>query len=503
MDYDVIVVGGGPVGMMLASELALAEVKVCILERLKDTTPYSRALTLHPRTLEIMDMRGLKQKLLSKGKPLPTGHFAALDCRLNFSELDSSSNYTLVIPQYDTEKVLEEWAKNLGVELRREEEVISVRQDEKEVEIVAVGPKGESRLTAEYVVGAEGARSTVRKQAGIPFTGTNETFTAMLGDVVLSNPTESNVVSHFSEQGLVMIVPFTSQMHRIIMIDRERMAVPKEEPVTIEELRSGLIRILGSDLGISESYWLSRFGNATRQAESYREGRIFLAGDAAHIHLPAGGQGLNVGLQEAMNIGWKLAAKLKGRAPDWLLDSYHQERFPINTALLRNTEIQALLMTEFSPRVLALRSMMSELLQIPKANHLISAQISALDVRYTPDAYSPQHVLNGSRLTDLKLSLENHTTKNAYELLHSGSFLLLHLASDERLLNASIEWSQYPHLQFVCASLTGEASEWDDVHTALIRPDGYIAWAVSQLATEHLEVIKQGIRRWCGGDDFS
>ncbi|MED4732296.1 monooxygenase [Aneurinibacillus migulanus] len=502
MDYDVIVVGGGPVGMMLASELALADVKVCVLERLKETTPYSRALTLHPRTLEILDLRGLKQKILSKGKPIPTGHFAGLDSRLNFSALNSSSNYTLFIPQHDTEKVLEEWAKNLGVEIRREEEVLSVRQDQKGVEIVAAGPKGESKLSAAYVVGTDGARSTVRKQVGIPFVGTSQTFTAMLGDVVLLNPPESNVVSRFSEHGLVMIVPVTPQMHRIVMIDRERMAVPKEEPVTLEELRSGLIRILGSDFGISEAYWLSRFGNATRQAERYREGRIFLAGDAAHIHFPAGGQGLNVGLQEAMNLGWKLAAKLKGRASDWLLDSYHAERFPINTALLRNTEIQTLLMSEFSPRMVALRGMLSELLHIPKANQLIAAQISAFDVRYAPDMDSPQHALNGSRLKELKLRLENGIMRNAYELLYSGSFLLLHLASDESL-NDGAEWSNYPHLQFVRASLVEEAPEWDDVHTALIRPDGYIAWVVSRSVPEYLDAIKQGIRRWCGGYDFS
>nr|WP_277818779.1 monooxygenase [Bacillus sp. TL12] len=487
--------------MMLASELTLAGVKVCVLERLKETTPYSRALTLHPRTLEIFDMRGLKTKIMSKGKMISTGHFAALDTRLDFSALDSSSNYTLFIPQHDTEKMLEEWARSLGVEIRREEEVVSIRQDRQGVEVVSVGPNGESVLSAAYVVGADGARSIVRKQVGIPFVGTNTTFTAMLGDVVLSNPPESSVISRFSQQGLVMIVPVTPQLHRVVLIDPERMDMPKEEPVTLEELRSGLIRILGSDFGISEPYWLSRYGNATRQAERYRKGRIFLGGDAAHIHFPAGGQGLNVGLQEAMNLGWKLAAEIKGWAPDWLLDSYHAERFPINTALLRNTEVQTLLF-EFTPRMMELRDMLSSLLQIPAANYLLSAQISAFNVRYAPDAEALSHPLNGRRFTELKLRLENGAIWNAYELFHSGSFLLLHLASDEHVDDA-VEWSKYKHVQVVRASLIEKTSDWNDVHTALIRPDGHIAWAVSKSEPDRMEAIRQGIIRWCGGHDFS
>ncbi|WP_127483905.1 monooxygenase [Paenibacillus ehimensis] len=498
MDYEVIVVGGGPVGMMLAAELALAKVKVCLLERLKETTPYSRALTLHPRSLELFDLRGLKTKLLRIGKPLPTGHFAALDTRLDFSVLDSSSNYTLYISQHDTEKVLEAWAQSVGVEIRRETEVVSVRQDAQGVEVTAFGKNGEAVLTAAYVVGADGAGSLVRKQAGIPFEGTDTTLTAMLGDVVLANPPETNTLSRFTEHGLVMIVPVTDRLHRVVMIDPVRKEVPKEEPVTLEELRSGLQRILGSDLGICEPFWLSRYGNATRQAKRYREGRIFLAGDAAHIHFPAGGQGLNVGLQEAMNLGWKLAAELKGRAPDWLLDSYHSERFPVNTALLRNTQAQTMLMgMEFSPRMMGLRSMLSDLLRIPEANKELAAQLAAFDVRYAPDEEALPHALNGRRFTELKLRLDNGTVLNAYELFHSGCFVLLHLASDDRL-NDNVQWAGDGHIRVVRASIAGQEAEWDDVHTALIRPDGHIAWAVPRSEPQPLEAIKQGVVRWCG-----
>lgn len=497
MDYEVVVVGGGPVGMLLAAELALAKVKVCLLERLKETTPYSRALTLHPRSLELFDLRGLKAKLLSIGKPLSEGHFAALDTRLDFSVLDSSSNYTLYISQHDTEKVLEARAQSLGVEIRREMEVVSVRQHTEGVEVTAVGQNGEAVLTAAYVVGADGAGSLVRKQAGIPFEGTDTTLTAMLGDVVLANPPATNALSRFTEHGLVMIVPVTDRLHRVVMIDPERREVPKEEPVTLEELRSGLERILGSDLGISEPFWLSRYGNGTRQAKRYREGRIFLAGDAAHIHFPAGGQGLNVGLQEAMNLGWKLAAELKGRAPDWLLDSYHAERFPVNTALLRNTQAQTLLMgLEFSPRMMGLRSILSDLLRIPEANKELASRIAAFDVRYAPDEEAP-HALNGRRFAELKLRLDNGSVLNAYELFHPGCFVLLHLASDDRL-NDAVPWREYGHIRAVRASLAGRDAEWDDVHTALIRPDGHVAWAISRSEKQPLEAVKRGIVRWCG-----
>lgn len=433
---------------------------------------------------------------------MATGHFAALDTRLDFSVLDSSSNYTLFIPQQETERVLEEWARSLGVEIRREEEVVSVRQDESGVEVVAVGPHGESIRTALYVVGADGASSIVRKQAGIPFIGTDTTFTAMQGDVVLKNPPETGVASCFNDHGLVMIVPLPAGRHRVVMIDPQRMSVPKEEPVTLEELRTGLLRILGDDLGISDPYWMTRFGNATRQAERYREGRIFLAGDAAHIHFPAGGQGMNVGLQEAINLGWKLAAQVKGWAPEWLLDSYHTERFPVNTALLTNTQVQTLLFggSEFSPSIKALRNMLSRLLQIPEANYQLASEISAFHVRYEPDGESPPHEWNGQRFTELNLRLENEESKNAYELLHSGSFLLLHLGSDERL-DAAIEWPKYKQIQVVRASLVGGSADWHGVHTALIRPDGYIAWAVSRSEPYPVQAIRKGIGRWFGEGD--
>ncbi|MCZ8520288.1 MULTISPECIES: monooxygenase [Paenibacillus] len=498
MDYEVVIVGGGPVGMLLAAELALAEVRVCVLERLKETTPYSRALTLHPRSLELLDMRGWKADLMNLGQPVHTGHFAALETRLDFSALDSASNFSLFIPQHATERVLEEKARELGADIRRGVEVVSVQQHEQGMEIGAVSAEGPFSLSAAYAVGADGAGSLVRKQAGIAFEGTGDTLTAMLGDVVLAERSGPGVLSRYTEQGLAMIVPLPDGMHRVVVIDPERTGVPKGEPVTLEELRAALIRILGSDLGMCRPYWLSRFGNAARQAAQYRSRRLFLAGDAAHIHFPAGGQGLNVGLQEAMNLGWKLAAELQGRAPAWLLDSYHEERFPVNTELLRNTGVQTMLMgSEFSPRMQELRSMLSSLLQIPEANAQLAGGISAFHIRYAPDPAAMPHALNGRRFTELKLRLEDGTLRMAYELFHPGRFVLLHLAADERLERFAQGWRDR-HLRVVRASAAAAAPDWDGVHTALIRPDGYIAWAVCRSAPEPWEAVRQGLARWCG-----
>ncbi|WP_145133159.1 monooxygenase [Paenibacillus sp. Y412MC10] len=494
MKYEVILIGGGPVGMMLAGELALAGVKVCVIERLKETTPYSRALTVHPRTLEILDLRGVKSKLISKGRLLSRGHFAGLETPLDFSVLDSSSNHTLFLPQSETEKVLEEWALSLGAEVWRGFEALSVHQDEDGVDVKIAGPHGETTLRSAYVVGTDGARSLVRKHANISFEGTDATFTAILGDAVLSDLAPMSVISRITEKGLVSIMPINDHIYRVLIIDMERRNISKDEKVTLEEFRSSLIRTTGSDLGLNDVKWMSRFGNATRQAGRYRNGRLFLAGDSAHIHFPAGGQGMNVGLQEAMNLGWKLAGAIKGWAPDWLLDSYHTERFPWNTALLRNTEVQTLLL-DVTPPITELRSMLANLIQIPEANYQIAAQISAIDVYYAPDAEAPSHPLNGKRFKDLRLKLKDGQLINSYPLLHKGTFLLLHFHSNEQ---NSGQWETYSNLQVLHASLAEADADWNDVHTALIRPDGHIAWAISLSEANPMQKINEGITRWCG-----
>ncbi|MEC0583492.1 monooxygenase [Bacillus spizizenii] len=490
MNVEAVIIGGGPVGFMLASELAMAGVKTCVIERLEKSVPHSKALTLHPRTLELLEMRGLLERYVSKGSKIPSGHFSMLDTRLDFSGLDTSCPYTLLLPQAKTEQLLEEHARSLGAEVFRGAEALSVTQNGTEAQTIFKDRDGSLRtITSMFVVGADGAGSTVRKQAGIEFPGTDSTVTAALGDVALLSPPPSGVLSLYTKEGGFMIVPLSPDRYRVVVISPYRTQTPKDTPVTEEELKTDLIRICGTDFGLTEPSWMSRFGNAARQAKRYRDGRIFLAGDAAHIHFPAGGQGLNVGLQDAMNLGWKLAAAVKGAAPSWLLDSYHKERYPAAEELLRNTGVQTKLF-DFTQAGLHLRSMMSELFAFPEVNRYVAGQISALDVRYEADPNMAPHRLNGARLPDMELILPDGSSERLYSYLQNGTLVLLSLTQE------ACDHSRLKGLRTVNASLAEPNEKLRDVHTILIRPDGYVAWAVDASAPDYAEVIQAGISRW-------
>ncbi|MCY1042301.1 FAD-dependent monooxygenase [Corallococcus sp. bb12-1] len=479
---DVAVVGGGPTGLMLACELALAGVRVQMFERRAEPVRESRALTLHPRSLEVLALRGLEGRFLERGRPLPTGHFAMLDTRLDFSVLDTRFPYTLFIPQAVTEALLEARARELGVAVHRGHTVEVLRQDVEGVELEGTSEAGAFRVRARFVVGADGARSAVRRLAGIAFPGTDVTRTAVLGDVTLAAPPSQPAIGITNTRGGVMVVPMAPGVHRIVVNDPLREQVPLREPVTLDELRESVTRIAGTDFGMKEPRWLSRFGNETRLAERYRDGRVLLAGDAAHIHFPAGGQGLNVGLQDAMNLGWKLAAVVKDGAPDVLLDSYQGERRPVGDALIRNTLAQTALIGA-TQETLALRTLMSDLLRAPKLNREFADSISALDVGYAAlDVPSPQvdtpllPEWSGRRLGDLELRGEDGTDVPLYSALHPGRWLLLGLGDDSRALPRwEPGWpSNVTHLR---ARAPAGRDELQNVGGMLVRPDGHVGWA--------------------------
>ncbi|WP_257462043.1 FAD-dependent oxidoreductase [Archangium lipolyticum] len=481
---DVVVVGGGPTGLMLACELALAGISVRVLERREEPVRQARALTLHPRSLEVLALRGWEGRFLERGRPLPTGHFSMLDTRLDFSTLDTTFKYTLFISQIVTEQLLEERAHELGVDVRRGHEVRELQQDADGVGLAGVAGSESFRCRARYVVGADGARSIVRQLAGIEFEGTDTSITAMLGDVVLAEPPSTPAFSVTNLRGGLMIVPLAPGIHRVLVTDPERMRASLKESVTLDELKRSATAIAGTDFGMKEPQWLSRFGNETRLAKSYMSGRVLLAGDAAHIHFPAGGQGLNVGLQDAMNLGWKLAGVLRDQAPPSLLESYHRERHPVGHALLRNTEAQTALMS-FTPSGLALRELMSELLKNPVLNHSLAERIGAMDVRY-PELElpasrcegEPVKALTGKRLPDLELKLPDGATRKLYSYMHDGRWLLLRLREGSGpSLQLDPRWMRWTNV--VQARVGDDREELRGLSALLLRPDGHVgqAWA--------------------------
>lgn len=486
---EVIVAGAGPVGLLLACELALAGVRVTVLERRMETVPQSRALTMHGRTLEMLALRGVAERFLARGMPIPSGHFAGLPTRLDFSACDSTYPFTLFIPQSVTEQLLEAWAGELGVDLRRGAMVESTGQDEEGVWVAGTQAGAPFRLAGRYLVGADGARSLVRQQAGIAFDGLPPTKTAMLGDVLLRTPPAGRALSLGNPAGGLMIVPLGGELYRVIAVDAQRIDVPVEVPVTLEELAAATRRVAGDDFGMHAPQWLSRFSNQTCLAQSYRQGRIFLAGDAAHIHLPAGGQGMNVGMQDAMNLGWKLAAMLRGRGDAaWLaglLDSYEAERHPVGAALYRNTLAQsALMMNSFDPAGQALRATFSELMTGAELNAILAHDLSGFGIRY-PAALLPGPQdgeacarWTGRRLPDWPLRHADGTASSLYRHLAGGRWVVLRVDGGAQAgWHGAFdgEWAET-----VAATVPGREAELEGVAALVIRPDGHVDYAVAR-----------------------
>ncbi|MFH9616153.1 FAD-dependent monooxygenase [Streptomyces pratensis] len=459
----VVIAGGGPTGLWLAAELRLAGTPVTVLEARHERDPHSKALTLHPRTLEILAFRGVAEPFLAEGRRIPSGHFGGLDDRMDFGALDTPYPFTLALPQARTEELLEESALAAGADIRRGHRVTGLTQDEDGVTVEAAGPDGPYTLRAAYLVGCDGTRSTVREAAGIAFPGTDATTWGWLGDVALDAPPEGGAYAASGPAGGVMVVPMPEGVHRIVGGDPDSNGPDHPGELTLDALRAKVTRIAGTDFGMRDPRWLSRFGNATRQAAAYRAGRVLLAGDAAHMHYPAGGVGLNVGLQDATNLGWKLAATLAGTAPDGLLDSYHAERHPVGADLLLSTRAQTALMNAHSAEGQDLRTLLSRLIAtVPAFSLSLAERLSALGVAYPPPA--PGHPLTGHRAPNLELA----DGTDLFTALRPGRYVLLGFTGTP---------SPMPGVVAREASRPRTRPAWSTVHTALIRPDGHVAWA--------------------------
>ncbi|MTD56512.1 FAD-dependent monooxygenase [Amycolatopsis pithecellobii] len=487
MDTDVVISGAGPTGLLLGTELALAGVRVRILERQRTRHGQSRALTLHPRSIEILELRGIADRFLALGHTVPSWHFAGLSRELDFSGLDTRHGYTLFLEQARTEQLLEERARELGVEISYGHEVVSQTQNDDGVDVAGVGPDGDFRLRAAYLVGCDGGRSKVRESAGIGFPGSDSTMSAMLGDFAVTDKEEIAAAG----QVPVLIAPLAGGLTRFVLTDPERMRIPATEPVTLKEFREALVELAGTSFGIAEPHWLSRFGNATRLAETYRAGRVFLAGDAAHIHFPAAGQGLNTGLQDAMNLGWKLAGEINGWAPPGLLDTYHAERFPVGELVTDNTQAQTLLLEltlvpDYQRPVIALRGLLDSLLDIPEVNARLAGLVSALATSYPAPADDP---LVGTRMPDLSLGSPGTRVS---ELVHSGKFGYVDFTGD-CTAQVTDGWKNR-----ITVATGGDRLWAEDVSEVLVRPDGHIAWVRRENDPPDAAVREAGITAWAG-----
>ncbi|MFC0542912.1 FAD-dependent monooxygenase [Kutzneria chonburiensis] len=388
----VVVVGAGPVGLWTAMELALGGVPTVILERAVERSPHSKALGVQPRTLEVLAMRGLVQPFLDEGRQIPNWHFGMLANRLDYQVLDTPFPFMLAIPQLRTEQLFEQRAVELGVQIRRGHAVTGLDQDDDRVRLHVDGPDGPYTLATRYVVGADGVGSAVRTAAGIAFPGTETTAYHYLGEV---HVTETPVVSAQNEHGAFISVRLADGRYRFAGTDAHDSS--ERGPLTMDMLRTSVARVAGTDFGMHDPAWLSRFGNATRLAEHYRKGRVLLAGDAAHRHVPAGGVGLNVGVQDAMNLGWRLAAVARGDADPSLLDGFHEERHAVGEELIEHTMAQAALISATTPETMALRSLLNTLLaDVPELALTLARKLSGLDVTYQAGPRVRDHVsLNG------------------------------------------------------------------------------------------------------------
>ncbi|MGW6822487.1 rifampin monooxygenase [Streptomyces sp. NPDC055005] len=475
VDVDVIVVGGGPTGLMLACELRLAGVGVVVLERLTEPSGQSRGRGLHARSVELMDQRGLLDRFLAVSEKFQVGGLFGGVVKPWPDRLDTAHPYGLATPQPVTERLLDERALELGTEIRRGRALVGLTQDE---DGVTVETADGTHLRSRYVVGCDGGRSAVRKLLGVGFPGEPASVETLLGDMELTEDpaTIAAVVEEVRRTqlrfGAQPDVDGNRGVYRVL-VPAEGVAEDRATPPTLEEFKERLRACAGTDFGAHSPRWLSRFGDATRQAERYRVGRVLLAGDAAHIHPPTGGQGLNLGVQDAFNLGWKLAAAVNGWAPEGLLDSYHAERHPAGAAVLENTRAQMTLLGA-DPGPTALRKLFSKLMDFDEVNRYVTGMITAVDVRYD---LGEGHELLGRRMRDVTLK-----RGRLYELMRDGRGLLL-----DRTGRLSAEgWAdRVAHVVDACEEL--------DVPAVLLRPDGHVAWA----GGEQRDLLT-ALHRWFG-----
>jgi 2-polyprenyl-6-methoxyphenol hydroxylase-like FAD-dependent oxidoreductase len=475
-EHAVVIVGAGPTGLMLAGELALADIDVAIVERrASQTLAGLRAGGLHARTIEMLDQRGIADRFLAEGQKAQVAGFAGVS--LDISDFPTRHPYGLGLRQNRIERILAGWVGELAVPIHRGIEVTGFAQDVTGVDIALSDSRS---LRAQYLVGCDGGRSLIRKAAGIAFPGSDPTTSNLIAEAELAEtPPEWGI--HRDALGIHSLgrVEYEIRDGKVVYADHgpvgvlvtERQVGATGEP-TLADLREALIAVYGTDYGIHSPTWISRFTDATRQAEAYRNGRVLVAGDAAHIHPPDGGQGLQTGVQDAVNLGWKLAQVVKATSPESLLDTYHAERHPIGARVLRNTMAAVALRRE-DERTKALRDTIAELLGMDEPRKRFAAMLSGLDIHYD---LGEGHPLLGRRMPDLDLDTANGP-RRVFTLLHDARPVLLNLGEPGGFdITPWADRVQLIDARYVGTWVLPAIGTVAAATAVLVRPDGYVAW---------------------------
>jgi 2-polyprenyl-6-methoxyphenol hydroxylase-like FAD-dependent oxidoreductase len=539
---DVIVVGAGPTGLILAAELALAGARCLVLERRTGPRDDSRAICLHARSLEALDLRGQASQFTAAGLAVPSFPLGPRGAQIDFAGLDSDFPYLLDIPQSQIERLLLDRAIELGAEVRWSTEVTAVTQDDTGVRVVLADG---GTAAADYVVACDGVHSFVRNAMGVPFPGIHNPGTVILADLRLDGLPMDSAYGDLSRNGMLLVFPFRDGFCRVVLYDYGQGDVPVTAPVRLADVAGSLVRVAGEDFGPHDLRWSGRYRSESRQAPTYRAGRVLLAGDAAHAHSPAGAQGMNTGLQDAVNLGWKLGAVLDGWGPEWLLDSYSAERHPVGADVLALTGRQFRLNTVRSPARRALRWAVHRLaVPLPPVQARLARDYSGISIAYPPVARgeSPAHPLAGQRLPRGTVNLADDRRVRLSELFHGGAFVLLDrspepsgpaagrapavragaaaagalagpagaaasglaggalaegaLADGSLAEGAGVEGAGAGRI----ATLTYKATTAARLPaTVLVRPDGYIAWASDNPdPAARAAAARAAVRLWCG-----
>jgi 2-polyprenyl-6-methoxyphenol hydroxylase-like FAD-dependent oxidoreductase len=488
---DVIVVGAGPGGLLLACELALAGVRCTVLEKRAERSVESRATGLQARSLEMLRLRGLVDDFLARGHVADHFRLSLGSARIDLRCLDTDFQQLNVCPQSVTEELLEARAVALGAQVERAAEVIGLRQDPDGVTVDVRRDGTVVQDRAGWVVGCDGAHSVVRESLGLEFAGKTYPYNVYVADLRMARPPDDGMLVQVNRHGLVVAIDYGTGLWRLGVVDRQSPR-PNREPVTRDEIGAALTRIFGRDLEPGDPVWTSRFVFHKRQATSYRQGRVLLAGDAAHVHAPLGAQGLNICLQDAMNLGWKLASVAKGWSSESLLDTFERERRPVAHRVLEATDRAMRVMMSTRPLVRMLRRVViPTVLGLRPAHRFIAEQISGLATAYVPRDHQDHSGLVGRRLPEVTLRQSDGSVYPLSRLFLKGEFVLID-QTDSRFDEVCGLWKG--RLRHVRARVVGD-SPFGAYEGVLVRPDGYCAWVGTWA---DVALLRSALREYCG-----